>query len=147
LKGFGDKYGLLIRGPAGVGKSCLAGKLIERCVEKELIVVRGAVKKVDVLQKLRQMFDRTGISSGLDIIKSEEEFDEKIKALFRGPLQEQPTVLYFDDFEQNLVLQRDFLSDFLTNHPSAPGSAGDGTDRRRGSASAYIARALRPLAA
>src|SRR5215813_6143192 len=56
----------------------------------------------DVLQQLRHMFDRKGIASGLEIIKSEMEFDDKIKDLFRGPFQEQPTVLYFDDFEQNL---------------------------------------------
>ena len=85
----------------------MAGKLLERCADKELIVIRGAVKKVDVLQKLRHMFDRKGIASGLDIITSEMEFDDKIKALFRGPLQEQPTILYFDDFEQNLVRHGD----------------------------------------
>src|SRR5215510_8721107 len=107
LKGFSDTYGLLIRGPAGVGKSCLAGKLLERCADKELIVMRGEVKKVDVLQQLRHMFDRKGIASGLEIIKSEMEFDDKIKELFRGPFQEQPTILYFDDFEQNLVRHGD----------------------------------------
>ena len=90
-----------------VGKSCLAGKLLERCADKELIVIRGEVKKIDVLQKLRHMFDRQGIACGLDMIKSETECDDKIKALFRGALQEQPTVLYFDDFEQNLVRHGD----------------------------------------
>jgi len=40
LKGLDpDHVGLLIRGPAGVGKSCLAGKLTERIKDKELVVL------------------------------------------------------------------------------------------------------------
>ncbi|MCP4288371.1 MAG: CHAT domain-containing protein, partial [Gammaproteobacteria bacterium] len=103
LKGFDEQYGLLIRGPAGIGKSCLAGKLIERFPEKELIVIHGALKASALLLPLRKMFRRKGLTSGLDILKAEAEVAEKIEALFRDVFKEQPTLLYFDDFEQNLV--------------------------------------------
>jgi hypothetical protein len=107
LKGFGEKYGLIIRGPAGVGKSCLAGKVIERFPDKALIAFHGELRKAEMLQKLRNMFDQRGIAAGLAVINSEQEFEEKMKALFRSPFKEQPTLLLFDDFEQNLVRRGD----------------------------------------
>ncbi len=68
LKGFpneaGDyKNGLLIRGTAGIGKSCLAGKLIERFHELELIVIHGSLSARELVTKLKKLFDRRGISS------------------------------------------------------------------------------------
>ena len=41
LRNFEDRDGLLIHGPAGVGKSCLAGKLIERSRGLETVVFHG----------------------------------------------------------------------------------------------------------
>jgi len=105
LKGNGNnKYGLLIRGPAGVGKSCLAGKLMERFREKELLVMHGELKNAELLQKLRGIFDRKGCSSGLKILNDTEMvFEDKVKSLFRDPLKDIPILIYLDDFEQNLI--------------------------------------------
>jgi hypothetical protein len=110
LEGFAEngedvRRGVLIHGVAGVGKSCLAGKLIERFPEKELIVLRGKLSASDLVKKLKEVFDRRGVTSGLAILKSEDlEFEEKIKSLFRTPFKEElPVLFYFDDFEQNLV--------------------------------------------
>ncbi|MCP4349761.1 MAG: tetratricopeptide repeat protein [Desulfobacterales bacterium] len=107
LKGMQDehgaeKYGLLIRGPAGIGKSCLSGKLIERFPDAELIVIHGRLKAVDIIQKLRKMFDRKGVKSGLAVLKADLEYEDRIKALFRAAFREVPVIFCFDDFEQNL---------------------------------------------
>jgi len=107
LKGNSDKYGMLITGTAGLGKSCLAGKLIERFTEKELIVIHGKLTKTDLFIKLREMFDRKDLNSGIAILNAEAEDQEKIRALFRQTFMEVPTLLYFDDFEQNLVRSGD----------------------------------------
>jgi GTPase SAR1 family protein len=107
LRGEKDKYGLLIRGTAGVGKSCLAGKLIERFHEKSLVVFHGEVRAADIVSKLKRLFEEKNTKSGTDILGSAREYEEKIKALFHTTFKELPTVLYFDDFEQNLTRHGD----------------------------------------
>lgn len=114
LKGMPDEQGvsrngLIIRGPAGVGKSCLAGKLIERFKDLELVVLHGLLKgEGDVLVKLRHLFDRRRESDGLAIIKSDLTYEDKIKELFRTIFHKLPVMLYFDDFEDNLVNRGDY---------------------------------------
>jgi hypothetical protein len=113
LKGMTDEQGvsrngLIIRGPAGVGKSCLAGKLIERFKDLELVVLHGLLKgEGDILVKLRRLFDRRGEKDGLAIIKSDLTYEDKIKELFRTIFRKLPVMLYFDDFEDNLVNRGD----------------------------------------
>ena len=107
LKGLREHSGLLIRGPAGVGKSCLAGKLIERFPEKDLIAIHGKLKKAEIVQKLRKRFDQRGISSGLEVLQSDLEFGDKIKELFRSTFTDYPLLLLLDDFEQNLIREAD----------------------------------------
>ncbi|KJU87027.1 hypothetical protein MBAV_000769 [Candidatus Magnetobacterium bavaricum] len=104
LSGRADKYGLLVRGPAGIGKSCLVGKLVERFADrKELVVFHGVVSEADVIVKLRGLFGKLGNRDGLKILKSDDEYEDKIEALFRNVFKnETPTIIYFDDFEQNL---------------------------------------------
>ncbi|MBF0566227.1 MAG: tetratricopeptide repeat protein [Nitrospirae bacterium] len=116
LKGVDGKYGAIIHGTAGNGKSCLAGKLIDRfrgrdnnvvCKDstcKELIAIHGVAREVDIVRELQVLFDRKGNEEALNILKADDEYEVKIKALFRGPLVEVPTIIYFDDFEQNLEL-------------------------------------------
>ncbi len=108
LKGLDpDHDGLLIRGPAGVGKSCLAGKLTERVKDKALVVLHGVLGKADLLTRLRRLFDREGLRSGLDVLQAELDYPDKIKQLFREAFQELPTILVLDDFEQNLTRRGD----------------------------------------
>ncbi|MGA1841058.1 MAG: tetratricopeptide repeat protein, partial [bacterium] len=103
------RYGILIRGPAGVGKSCLAGKLIERFKDWELIVFHDSLtSEGDILIKFKKLFDRLGETEGLDVIKSDKTYEEKIKELFRNVFQRLSLMIYFDDFEQNLVNQGDY---------------------------------------
>ncbi|MCH7928709.1 MAG: CHAT domain-containing protein [Candidatus Dadabacteria bacterium] len=108
LKGKDDKYGVIIRGPAGIGKSCLVGKLVERLKDdKELVVFHGQLNKADILQKIRHLLDRKGFNKALELLKSDIEYEYKIKELFRNTFIELPTVIYFDDFEQNLCQDKD----------------------------------------
>ncbi|MBF0537798.1 MAG: CHAT domain-containing protein [Nitrospirae bacterium] len=101
----GGKCGLLVRGPAGIGKSCLVGKLVERFRDKELVVFHGVVSEADVILKLRNLLDRLGNKDGLKILKSDDEYEQKIKALFRTVFKgDISTIIYFDDFEQNLYI-------------------------------------------
>ncbi len=108
LKGLDpDRVGLLIRGPAGVGKSCLAGKLTERVQDKELVVLHGVLNKAELLTKLRRLFDRVGLQPGLDVLQAELEYADKIKELCCEAFQELPTILALDDLEQNLTRRGD----------------------------------------
>ncbi|MBF0606841.1 MAG: CHAT domain-containing protein [Magnetococcales bacterium] len=103
LRGADDKYGLLVRGPAGIGKSCLVGKLVERFKDKELVVFHGVVSEADVIVKLRRLFDQMRNRCGLEIMKADIPYEDKLKDLFRGVFKNEiPTIIYFDDFEQNL---------------------------------------------
>ncbi|MBF0606826.1 MAG: hypothetical protein SFH39_07325 [Candidatus Magnetobacterium sp. LHC-1] len=106
LSGKVDKFGLLVRGPAGIGKSCLVGKLVDRFADrKELVVFHGKISEADVIVKLRRLLDKLGSRDGLKILKSDDEYKDKIKALFRYVFKNEiPTIIYFDDFEQNLYL-------------------------------------------
>ncbi|MBF0566466.1 MAG: tetratricopeptide repeat protein [Nitrospirae bacterium] len=108
-KGAAAKYGAVIHGTAGNGKSCLAGKLITRFTHrenagKELVAIHGDVTEAKIIGELVTMFDRKGNDMGVNILKSAEtQYEVKIKELFRGPFVEVPTIIYFDDFEQNLL--------------------------------------------
>ncbi|MBF0537015.1 MAG: tetratricopeptide repeat protein [Nitrospirae bacterium] len=103
LGGTADRYGLLVRGPAGIGKSCLVGKLVERFADKELVVFHGVVSDADVILKLGKLLDRKLNMAGLEIIKSDMQYEDKIKHLFSSVFKDQlSTIIYFDDFEQNL---------------------------------------------
>jgi hypothetical protein len=81
--------------------------LIERYKEKELIVIHGKLTKTALFIKLRNMFDRKDVKSGIDMLNADTEGQEKIKSLFRQIFVEVPTLLYFDDFEQNLTRSGD----------------------------------------
>ncbi|MBF0464339.1 MAG: CHAT domain-containing protein [Nitrospirae bacterium] len=105
-----SKFGLLIRGVAGVGKSTLSGKLIERFRDRELIVFHGQFSKLDILTKIKDLVEKHGNKNGLEILKSDIGYDEQIKALMRATFKEIPTIFLFDDFEQ--VLERSANDEF-----------------------------------
>ncbi len=109
LRGFAGEFkcGVLIHGTAGVGKSCVAGKLIERFPQKDLIVIRGKIGSAEVIRRLKASFERRGAISGLEILGSDRDFEERVKALFRSTLKQFPVLFYFDDFEKNLVRHGD----------------------------------------
>lgn len=107
VRGFLDQKGLLITGAAGVGKSCLAGKLIERFVRqgpdgKKLVVIHGKLTAGELFYKLISLFEQYGIASGLETVNSDRPPEERITELFRTAFKDLPVIVYLDDFEQNL---------------------------------------------
>ncbi len=100
------KYGVFIHGPAGVGKSCLAGRLLERQTGYDLIVFRGELRSNNVIHGLKDYFDRKGDEKALEILESDRTYKGKIKELYRSIFSEKKILVYFDDFEQNLELQK-----------------------------------------
>ncbi|MBF0464677.1 MAG: tetratricopeptide repeat protein [Nitrospirae bacterium] len=105
-----DKFGLLIRGVAGVGKSTLSGKLIERFKDRELIVFHGEFSKVDILTKIRDLVERKRNKISIDILKTDMGYDEQIKELMATVFNQIPVIFLFDDFEQ--VLERSVNDEF-----------------------------------
>ncbi|MCG6552870.1 MAG: tetratricopeptide repeat protein, partial [Candidatus Magnetominusculus sp. LBB02] len=105
IKGIGGKYGVVIHGTGGNGKSCLAGKLIERFREdKELFVIHGEITEAKIVSGLAKLFDKMGADEARELLLStDKSYEAKIKALFRGIFRERPVLIYFDDFEQNLI--------------------------------------------
>ncbi|MBF0319803.1 MAG: CHAT domain-containing protein, partial [Nitrospirae bacterium] len=103
INGTDGKYGAVIHGTGGNGKSCLAGKLIERFKDRKIpFVVHGEIKQPDMIKRLYDLFDREGIESATKLLSSDKTYEAKIKGLFRGAFIEKPVLIYFDDFEQNL---------------------------------------------
>ncbi|MBF0538890.1 MAG: tetratricopeptide repeat protein [Nitrospirae bacterium] len=102
LRGETDRYGVAFHGPAGVGKSCLAGKVIERLSDKELVTFKGVVTTGGVISALRGLFERVGLEVARDILKAEIVYGDKVKGLFRSAFKEVGVIILFDDFEANL---------------------------------------------
>ncbi|MBV6341500.1 tetratricopeptide repeat protein [Candidatus Magnetobacterium casense] len=107
LRGKVKQFGLLVRGPAGIGKSCLVGKLVERFAyekdKKELVVFHGVISEANVSLQLKKLLDRMRNRRGIEIMKSDISYEDKIKDLFSSVFKNEiSTIIYFDDFEQNL---------------------------------------------
>jgi hypothetical protein len=110
LKNPGADGGFLIHGPAGVGKSCLAGKLIDHLQSSDrtwaLLVFKGKLYPEVVLDECEKLFrsDRKIWQAGLEILgnQKDKEFFELIDELFSTVFKEHQTIWYFDDFEDNL---------------------------------------------
>ncbi|MBF0458738.1 MAG: tetratricopeptide repeat protein [Nitrospirae bacterium] len=103
IKGIGGKYGAIIHGTGGNGKSCLAGKLIERFRgDKELFVIHGEITQANIINGLNKLFKKMGVKSTKAILSSDESYEDKIDGLFQGAFKEKQVLIYFDDFEQNL---------------------------------------------
>ena len=115
---YSDKYGILIHGPAGVGKSCLAGRIFERQTLYDIIVLRGKLEQTYIIHEFKAYFDKKGHTKALTIWGADLSYEEKIKQLFRTLFQEKNIIIYFDDFEDNLFCENDtwyLKSEFINN--------------------------------
>jgi tetratricopeptide (TPR) repeat protein len=102
LRGQSDRFGLLITGTAGVGKSCLAGRLIERLQHHRLLVVHGLLTPAAIVPQLRASLEKEGDAEGLKALEANADLPEKMEELFRTTFKNKEYLLLFDDFEQNL---------------------------------------------
>jgi tetratricopeptide (TPR) repeat protein len=103
LKRDRDKVGVLLLGTAGLGKSCLAGKLCERFKDHTPVIVHGRLNTVTLQKALETAFMVTGDKGGEDILAAEAEMTKKLAKLCASCFKERNYLLLLDDFEQNLA--------------------------------------------
>jgi len=102
LENNNEPFGIIITGTLGVGKSNLCGKIIKRFLDKKLVLHNGCLTINTFFQNLIDLFDQYDVQSGLSEIYSDKNPEEKIEFLFSNSFQELPSIIYLEDFEQNL---------------------------------------------
>ena len=102
LKKDANKVGVLLLGAGGLGKSCLAGKIIERFTQHTLIIVHGKLNTITMEAALKDTFIRTQDHKGRQILATGKEMADKLAELCVTSFKEKNHLILFDDFEQNL---------------------------------------------
>ena len=101
--------GLLLHGMKGVGKSCLAARMLERhqhdVGDVGVVVLHGLLDNVTVLEGFSTLVDRWGDAAARQMLSGEEPVAARVKRLLAGPWYKRPVVIIVDDFEQNLELR------------------------------------------
>ena len=96
-----EKYGLVLHGLGGLGKSCLAGKLCERFKDYHLVVVHGKLNAVSLEKALKEAFLVSRDETGKQILTQPKEMQEKLAELCVSAFKEKNYLILLDDFEQN----------------------------------------------
>jgi tetratricopeptide (TPR) repeat protein len=102
LKHSNDKFGVFLHGTGGLGKSCLAGKIIERLPGHIVIIVHGKLNAVTMERSLRDAFKVAQDKKGEMILAAKVEMAEKLGKLCATSFLQQKYLLLLDDFDQNL---------------------------------------------
>ncbi|MGJ8641471.1 MAG: tetratricopeptide repeat protein [Opitutaceae bacterium] len=107
LKTDTEHCGFLIHGAAGLGKSCLAGRLIDhlrRADDWPLLVFKGTLHVEKILQELETLFRDPKWMEGRDVYArcKDQGFESLMCELFASVFRQHQAILYFDDFEDNL---------------------------------------------
>jgi tetratricopeptide (TPR) repeat protein len=97
-----DKVGVLLLGTAGLGKSCLAGKISERFNGYTLIIVHGKLDAITLGAALTDAFIISRDEKGQQILSQQQEMTKKLANLCATSFKEKNYLLLLDDFEQNL---------------------------------------------
>jgi tetratricopeptide (TPR) repeat protein len=97
-----DKVGLLLLGTAGLGKSCLAGKISERFNGYTLIIVHGKLDAITLGAALTDAFIIARDEKGQQTLSQKQEMTKKLANLCATSFKEKNYLLLLDDFEQNL---------------------------------------------
>ncbi|MCX6581535.1 MAG: tetratricopeptide repeat protein [Candidatus Aminicenantes bacterium] len=102
LKQNHDKYGVLLLGTGGLGKSCLAGKICERVKDYHMVIVHGKLNAISMETALKDAFIVSGDAKGKEILAAKLEMKDKLAELCASSFKEKNYLIVLDDFEQNL---------------------------------------------
>ncbi len=97
-----EKVGLLLLGPAGLGKSCLAAKICERLPDFTEIIVHGVLNSFSLEAALKEAFIISQDKKGMAILSRQNETKDKLSQLCAASFKEGRYVILLDDFEQNI---------------------------------------------
>ena len=96
------KVGILMLGTAGLGKSCLAGKICERFEDYTLIPVNGKLNAVTLEAALKDAFIINQDEKGQQILSQKIETAKKLANLCATSFKEKNYLLLLDGFDVNL---------------------------------------------
>ena len=96
------KTGALLLGTAGLGKSCLAGKICERFAKHNLVIVHGIFNTVSLENALQDAFVRARSEEGKQILGQNKTAVDKLADMCVSCFKEKNYLILLDDFEQNL---------------------------------------------
>ena len=116
--------GLLILGMKGVGKSCLAARVLDRHQQDfgdlGVVVVHGLLDEASVLEGFSRLVDRWDDAPARAKLQGDDPVVARLRGLLAGPWRDRPVVIVLDDFEQNLEPQAEgdarlktFAAEFL----------------------------------
>jgi hypothetical protein len=97
-----EKVGILMLGTAGLGKSCLAGKVSERFKTHTLVIVNGRLNEASLRQALKDAFIEAGENCGKDKLAGGAELKEILGDLCASCFKEKNYLILLDDFDLNL---------------------------------------------
>lgn len=96
------KVGVLLPGTAGLGKSCLAGKICERFKDHTLIPINGKLNGVTLAAALKDAFIQSQDEKGQHVLSQKMEMTKKLANLCATSFKEKNYLLLLDGFDQNL---------------------------------------------
>ncbi|MBI5851364.1 MAG: tetratricopeptide repeat protein [Planctomycetes bacterium] len=113
--GDATRAGAVVIGMKGVGKSCLAGRAIDRhgqdSGELALLVLHGALDDATVLEHARRCAVASGDREAEKVLENvNEPVERRIERLLLGRWSKRALVVVLDDFEKNLELCPDGLA-------------------------------------
>lgn len=106
----GSESAIVLKGPAGVGKSHLLDRIIDHLKKKKYhaIVFRGAVSAEMILKRVADEAAAKGVSETETIFLAREEYAQKLEKLLESFIYKQNVLLAFDDFDPNLTSDGEF---------------------------------------
>jgi tetratricopeptide (TPR) repeat protein len=97
-----DKVGVIILGTAGLGKSCLAGKICERFSDHILIIIHGKLNSITLTNALSEAFIMSRDVETQHILSQKKEMKDILADLCATSFRKKNYLLLLDDFDVNL---------------------------------------------